>query len=266
MTLTNDGQSGVSNDLSRGPGGVTAAPPHIVLVDDDDRFREALCLSLIDEGCEVTSFSGDARALEHFAAGGRADVVLLDWRKSGANGLEVLRGLRQSGTTMPVIFLTVLSGDIEEEAALQSDAADFIDKLRRLPLLVKRHRSIVEGTRSAPEMVERRVGDVVRLGRLELRFDTSRASWAGRRIDLTLTEFKIVALLALGAGHDVSYREIYDLVRRKNVATEYGDAGSRDCVRTFIKRIRKKFRDVDPEFEPIHNYARFGYRWLSPHA
>jgi two-component system response regulator ChvI len=264
MTLTKDGQSGVSNDLAAGAVGMTVVAPHVVLVDDDDRFRESLCLGLIDEGCEVTSFSGDARALEHFAAGGRADVVLLDWRKSGVNGLEVVRGLRESGPATPVIFLTVLSGDIDEEAALPSGAVDFIDKLRRLPLLVKRHRSIVESARSAPPIAERRAGDVFHLGRLELRFDINRASWAGRRIALTLTEFKIVALLAVGAGHDVPYREIYELVRRKNFGAEYGDAGSRDCVRTFIKRIRKKLREVDPEFGHIYNYAGFGYRWLPP--
>src|SRR6476469_7510070 len=66
-------------------------PPHIVLVDDDDLFRESLGLNLIDEGYEVTSFSGGAAALDHFASGGHADVILLDWRMPGMNGLEVLR-------------------------------------------------------------------------------------------------------------------------------------------------------------------------------
>src|SRR5205085_9771547 len=96
---------------------------------------------------------------------------------------------------------------------------------------------------------------------LELRFDINRASWAGTPIDLTLTEFKIVALLALRTGEDVSYREIYDLVHGKNFAAGYGDEGYRPNVRTFIKRIRKKFHAVDPDWEPIQNYAGFGYRW-----
>jgi two-component system response regulator ChvI len=76
----------------------------IVLVDDDDSFRESLGLNLLDEGFDVVSFSGGAAALEHFAGGGEADVILLDWRMPRINGLEVLRRLRRGGTTTPVIF------------------------------------------------------------------------------------------------------------------------------------------------------------------
>lgn len=238
--------------------------PHIVLVDDDDLFRESLGLNLIDEGYLVTSFSSGAPALDFFASGAQADVVLLDWRMPEMNGLEVLRSMRRSGTTTPVIFLTVLSDDIYEEAALEGGAVDFIDKSRRLSILVKRLSLITEGTRPPVDPDGRRnMGDVLHLERLELRFDINRASWGGQALDLTLTEFKIVALLALRTGEDVSYREIYDLVHGKDFIAGYGVEGYRANVRTFIKRIRKKFRDVDPEFEHIHNYAGFGYRWLA---
>ncbi len=239
-------------------------PPHIILVDDDDLFRESLGLNLIDEGYVVTSFSGGGAALDFFAAGGNCDVVLLDWRMPGMNGLEVLRSLRRAGTTTPVIFLTVLSDDIYEEAALEGGAVDFIDKSRRLSILVKRLRLITEGTRPQADLDgKRNVGDVMHLDQLELRFDINRASWAGQALDLTLTEFKIVALLALRTGEDVSYREIYDLVHGKNFIAGYGTEGFRANVRTFIKRIRKKFRDTDTEFDHIHNYAGFGYRWVA---
>jgi two-component system, OmpR family, response regulator ChvI len=234
----------------------------IVLVDDDDLFRELLRFKLIDEGFEVTSFSSGADALEHFAAGGSADVVLLDWRMPGMSGLEVLRSLRRSGNMTPVIFFTVLSEDIYEEAALEGGAVDFIDKSRRLSILVKRLRLIAEGARSVSESEGRQSGNILHLGRLDLRLDINRASWNGPPIDLTLTEFKIVALLALRAGEDVSYREIYDVVHSKGFAAGYGSEGYRANVRTFIKRIRQKFHDVDPEFEPIHNDAGFGYRWV----
>src|SRR6185437_4073247 len=76
----------------------------IAILDDDDLFRESLGLNLIDEGYEVASFAGGPPALAHFAAGGHADVILLDWRMPGMNGLEVLRALRRSGNTTPVIF------------------------------------------------------------------------------------------------------------------------------------------------------------------
>ena len=238
--------------------------PHVVLTDDDELFRESLGLNLADEGYEVTSFSNGHETLSYLQEGGEADVLLLDWRMPELTGIDVLRRLRRAGIAIPVIFLTALSDDIYEQAALEGGAVDFIDKSRRLSILVKRLRLITEGTRpQADPEGKRNVGDVMHLDQLELRFDINRASWAGKALDLTLTEFKIVALLALRTGEDVSYREIYDLVHGKNFIAGYGTEGFRANVRTFIKRIRKKFRDTDSEFDHIHNYAGFGYRWVA---
>jgi two-component system response regulator ChvI len=232
----------------------------VVIIDDDDLFREALGLNLIDEGYEVTSFSSIG-ALEFFGAGGTADVVLLDWRSPGIKGTDVLHSLRRAANATPMIFLTVLGEDACEEPVLEGHAADFIDDLRRLSILVQRRRLIAEGARPVPPPEGRQPGGALHLGRLELRFDINRASWAGMPIDLTLTEFKILALLARRTGEDVSYREIYDLVHGRNFAAGYGDEGYRPNVRTFIKRIRKKLRTVDPDYEHIQNYAGFGYRY-----
>ena len=235
--------------------------PHLLIVDDDDLFRESLGLNLVDEGYEVTSFANGQDALSYLDRGS-ADVMLLDWRLPDASGIDVLRRMRSVGITIPVIFLTVLSDDIYEEAALEGGAVDFIDKARRLPILLKRLQLIAEGGRSAhePESAE---AASLHLGRLMLRFDTNRALWAGRAADLTLTEFRIVRLLAEKAGQDVGYREIYDLVHGKDFIAGNGSEGYRANVRTFIKRIRKKFRDVDPGFDHIENYASFGYRWIA---
>src|SRR5215831_2943341 len=93
--------------------------PHLLLVDDDDLFRESLGLNLIDEGYEVTSFANGGDALAYLHRGGLADVMLLDWRMPNRTGLYVLRRMRGAGSTIPVIFLTVLSDDIYEEAALE---------------------------------------------------------------------------------------------------------------------------------------------------
>src|SRR6516165_2627896 len=180
--------------------------PHLLLVDDDDLFRESLGLNLIDEGYSVTSFDNGREALAFLEGGGTADVVLLDWRMPQLTGIDVLRCIRRSGFAIPVIFLTVLSDDIYEEAALTGGAVDFIDKSRRLPILIRRLQLIAEGVRPAAEPVLEPAASApapLRVGRLELRFDTSRALWAGRPVDLTLTEFKILALLAERAGQDV---------------------------------------------------------------
>src|SRR5438874_8755946 len=169
MILSNADQNDAFSSLSTNAvrDRAAAARPHIILVDDDDLFRESLGLNLIDEGYAVTSFSAGAPALDFFGSGAHADVVLLDWRMPGMNGLEVLRSLRRAGVTTPVIFLTVLSDDIYEEAALEGGAVDFIDKSRRLSILVKRLHLITEGTRPVAEGdTKRPTGEVIHLGRL----------------------------------------------------------------------------------------------------
>jgi two-component system, OmpR family, response regulator ChvI len=256
MTVITRTASGLQATTSVGGGTV-----RIAIVDDDELLREMLRLKAILEGYHVTSFSSGSAAVEHFDAGGSADVVVLDWRMPEMNGLEVLRRLRRAGNSTPVIFFTVLSDDIYQEAALDNGAVDFIDKSRGLSILMKRLRLIAEGARPIPRGDGPQARDVLHLGRLELRFDTHRATWAGTPIDLTLTEFKIVAVLALRTGEDVSYREIYDVVRSKGFAAGYGDEGHRPNVRIFIKRIRMKFHGVDLQFRHIHNCAGFGYRW-----
>ena len=242
----------------------SSEPRHIsvLLVDDDDLYRDALHLHLSDAGLEVASFGAGRAGLDHLDAGNSADVILLDWRMPEMNGLEVLRELRERSIATPVIFLTALSDETHEEAALAGGAVDFIDKSRRIAILLKRIELIAEAQKPLPEPGQVRAAQF-RMGELELRFDINRAFWRGRVIELTLTEFRMVSRLAMKPGEDVSYRELYDLVHGKDFVAGYGSDGYRTNVRTFIKRIRRKFREIDGTFDCIENYARFGYRWTS---
>jgi two-component system response regulator ChvI len=104
-------------------------------------------------------------------------------------------------------------------------------------------------------------GETVTHGPLHLNLEACRALWRGTRLDLTLTEFRIVHLMATKAGCEVTYREIYDLARGAGFIAGYGTAGYRSNVRAFIKRIRQKFKSIDADFDRIENYPGFGYRW-----
>ena len=234
----------------------------VVIVDDDDLFRESLGLNLAEEGFEVIDFDSGETALEYLMDGQSADAVLLDWRMPGLDGLGVLRFLREAEIETPVIFLTVLSDEIYEEAALRWGAVDFIDKSRRLPIIVQRLKLITEGAKTPGAGGEvRQSAPTLSDGHLELRLDIKRAFWKDGQVDLTVTEFAIVRLMIDRRGADVSYRQIYDLVRGKDFVAGYGPDGYRANVRSFIKRIRKKFREIDREFDCIQNYPGFGYRW-----
>ena len=235
----------------------------VVLVDDDDLFRESLRLNLLDHDFQVTEFDDGQGALEFFSGGGRADVVLLDWRMPCVDGLTVLKTMRAGGLDFPTIFLTVLDNEIYEEAALAGGAVDFVEKSRGFSILLRRIALITEGSKAAGGADD--TSDY-NLGDLKLRRDSNRAYWKERVVELTLTEFRIVALLAVDAGRDVTYREIYDLAHGKGFVAGSGMEGYRVNVRTFIKRIRQKFKDVDEQFDSIENYPGFGYRWRGADA
>lgn len=233
----------------------------VVLVDDDDLFRESLGRNLADAGYQVRDFARGAQALDHLlAVPEQPGLVILDWRMPEMNGIEVLKRIRAANLDVPAIFLTALTDQIYEEAALATGAVDFVEKSRSFSILQKRIGLILEGAK-ARGAANSNESDTVSVGQLQLRLRTSRATWKEQPVELTLTEFKIVALLVEKAGEDVPYRAIYDLVHGAGFLAGAGPEGFRANVRTFVKRIRQKFRDADPDFDMIGNYAGFGYRW-----
>ena len=234
----------------------------ILVVDDDDLFRESLQQNLIDAGFGAATFADGTAVLEFLADGNGADLVLLDWRMPGMTGIEVLRRLRDEGRDLPVIFLTALSDQVYEEAALIGGAVDFVEKSRSFTILRRRIDLILDGPkRHGDGDAEVSREEPLSLGPITLRPDIGRAYWDAAEVNLTLTEFTIVHYLVSRVGKDVRYREIYDLVRGEGFVAGIGEDGYRANVRAFIKRIRHKFREVDAGFDRIENYPGFGYRW-----
>jgi two-component system response regulator ChvI len=241
------------------------APPsrgHILIVDDDALFRESVSTNLVEAGFSADTFT-DGGSVLHYLTEESANIILLDWKMPGMTGIEVLQRLRMNGVTIPVIFLTVLSDQIFEEAGLVGGAVDFVEKARSFSILLRRIELILSGnkisrqTSGLPDS-----NDFRRRGLLSLRHDCRRALWRSIPVELTLTEFDIVSTLSDQPGADVSYRKLYDIVHGEGFAAGDGEIGYRTNVRAFIKRIRQKFRDVDPAFSQIKNYPGFGYRWL----
>src|SRR5262252_10747162 len=117
----------------------------ILIVDDDGMFRESLVQNLSDAGYVTIGFGDGPAALTHLNAGEAPDVILLDWKMPGMTGIEVLRELRKQKIEIPVVFLTVLSDQIYEEAGLLGGAVDFIEKSRSFSILFRRIELILKG-------------------------------------------------------------------------------------------------------------------------
>lgn len=246
----------LSSDGSH-PEAVASVRLVVAVVDDDALFREALRLNLEDVGHVVREFPDGTTVLADMQALDGVDLILLDWRMPGMNGIDVLRAVRAHGVNVPVIFLTVLTDEAYEEAALSGGAVDFIDKSRSFAILHRRMEVIARGVKrpdpDAPTSIER--------GPLLLRLATKRAEWRGTVVELTVREFEIVAALAMRAGEDLSFRQIYDAVHGHGFLAGDGDDGLRATVRAIIKRLRTKFKTLDPAFDSIETFPGFGYRW-----
>ena len=232
----------------------------ILIVDDDDLFRESLITNFLNAGFSTLAFAEGTSALRHLRDVGAPDIILLDWKMPGMTGIELLAALRKENVTTPVVFLTVLGDQIYEEAGLHGGATDFIEKSRGFPIILRRVDLILSGYKGIGSPPVQRPTVFVHRD-LELHRDSKQALWKGKAVGLTATEFMIADYLASRAGHDVRYRELYDVVRGEGFIAGSGEAGYRVNVRTFIKRIRQKFLAVDPEFAQIENYLGFGYRW-----
>ena len=224
--------------------------PDIVLVDDDDHYREALSADLADRGFTVSCFADGPSFLEAMSNGIEAQVALLDWVLPEMSGFELLGALRERGIGLPVIFLTGYAMVERELQALDRGAVDFVDKARGAEVLAHRLRVIIEGQRALP------VGttpETERHGDLTLHPSTARALWRQRDVGLTITEYKIVVRLVSHKGEPQTYRALYDTAHYAGFVAGSGEHGYYTNVRSLMKRIRRKFLAVDSGFSEIRN-------------
>ena len=236
---------------------------NVMVVDDDELFLESVSTNLTGAGYRTSTFPCGTEAIRYLSDRPDTDLLLLDWKMPDITGIEVMQRLRAEQIGIPIIFLTVLSEQIYEEAGLLGGAVDFVEKSRSFSILQRRIELILGGNKHSWQMQE--PADAATASQhdgLVLRYDSRRALWRNASVDLTLTEFNIVAHLIQNGARDVSYREIYDVVHGEGFMAGDGEIGFRTNVRAFIKRIRQKFRDVDSGFSQIKNYPGFGYRWL----
>jgi two-component system response regulator ChvI len=239
----------------------------VVLVDDDDLYREALSADLADRGFAVSGFADAPSFLAAMNTGIAPQVALLDWALPEMSGFELMGALRQRGIGLPVVFLTGYSFVERELRALGHGAVDFVDKARGTEVLARRLRVIIEAQRAQRVLVPGAGAatlEAERHGELSLHAATARALWRQLDVGLTITEYKLVVLLVAHKGQPQTYRALYDAAHYAGFVAGSGEQGYHTNVRSLVKRIRRKFLAIDAGFAEIENVAQVGYLWRDP--
>ena len=226
----------------------------IALVDDDRNILTSVSMTLEAEGFEVRTYSDGDSALRGLSAR-PADLAILDIKMPRMDGMELLGRLRRQ-SKMPVIFLTSKEDEVDEILGLRMGADDYIKKpfsqrllIERIRTLLRRHGNYFkehEATASEPPIVR---------GDLRLDLDRFSCTWQKMGVDLTVTEFLILKVLAQHPGHVKSREQLMDAAYGESI---YVDDRTID---SHIKRLRKKFRTADPDFGAIETLYGIGYRF-----
>lgn len=223
----------------------------IAIVEDEPAIRENYAAVLRRQGYEVNTYANRQDALQAFRIR-LPELVLLDigLEDEVEGGFDLCRELRTFSLYLPIIFLTARDSEFDTVSGLRLGADDYLNKDISMPHLLARIAALfrrVEALRTPP--LEE---SVIERGSLLIDSHRLTVTWSGVVVDLTLTEFWIVRALARYPGH-VKNRE--QLMHEASVQVDDS------TITSHIKRIRRKFATIDPQFSAIETVYGMGYRW-----
>jgi two-component system, OmpR family, response regulator ChvI len=227
---------------------------NITLVDDDENIVASVSLALESHGHKVRAYHDGLAGLTALESD-PPDLAILDVKMPRMDGMEVLRRLRQT-TDLPVIILTSKDEEIDEILGFNLGADDYIHKPFSQRLLIERVKAVLR--RASPESADTPAATsarAIRRGKLTLDPERHDCLWDGRPVKLTVTEFLLLQALAQRPGFVKSRDNLMDAAYEDQV---YVDDRTID---SHVKRMRKKFRQVDPEFDAIETLYGVGYRY-----
>jgi two-component system response regulator ChvI len=225
---------------------------NITLVDDDENIVASVSLALENHGHTVNAFHDGVTGLASLESD-PPDLAILDVKMPRMDGMEVLRRLRQT-SDMPVIILTSKDEEIDEILGFNLGADDYMHKPFSQRLLIERVKAVL-GMMTAGQASAMAASKPLKRGKLTLDPARHDCLWDGRPVKLTVTEFLLLQSLAQRPGFVKSRDNLMDAAYDDQV---YVDDRTID---SHVKRMRKKFRVIDPEFDAIETLYGVGYRY-----
>jgi two-component system response regulator ChvI len=227
----------------------------VAVVDDEDNIRETVGFALRRDGYPVELYAHGAEAWRVFQQK-LPGLVILDILMPEMDGLELCRRIRAISESIPIIFLTSRDEELDRVLGLELGADDYLCKpfsmrelLARVKVLFRRAALDQSAPRAAGAAEPQRIGD------LELDLQRYTVKWKGQPLMLTVTEFMMLHALIRFPGH----------VKTRKALHQDGyphDAYVSDrTIDSHIKRVRRKFEEVDPAFDRVETVYGLGYRW-----
>jgi len=227
----------------------------ITLIDDDENIVESVKLALESHGHTVRAYHDGASGLAALE-NEPPDLVVLDVKMPRMDGMEVLRRIRQT-SNLPIIMLTSKDEEIDEILGFNLGADDYMTKPFSQRLLLERIKAILRraGIEQGDPVDADASAKALKRGKLSMDPARHESTWDGKPVRLTVTEFLLLQALAQRPGFVKSRDNLMDAAYDDQV---YVDDRTID---SHIKRMRKKFRVVDPEFDAIETLYGVGYRY-----
>ncbi len=236
-------------------GGMTIAEPEarLLIVEDEPNIRELLATSLQFAGFEVVT-AGDGHEAITAAAHHDPDLVVLDVMLPDMDGFEVTRKLRERGKRAPIVFVTARDSVDDKIKGLTVGGDDYVTKPFSLEEVIARIRAVLRRTKGEIDD-----SAMLRFEDLELDEDSHDVRRAGRPIETSPTEFKLLRYLMLNPNRVLSKAQILDHV------WDYDFRGESGIVESYISYLRRK---IDTEGLPplIHTKRGVGYVLRKPPA
>lgn len=225
----------------------------VAIIDDEENIRETISYSLKQEGFIPLTFSDGQIAWDSIQKK-LPDIIILDIIMPRMDGLELCRRIRSVSETVPLIFLTSKDEEIDKIIGLQMGGDDYLCKpfsmkelITRIKVIFRRINLIKENTINKNDFLE--VG--------ELNMDLLRyiATWKENRVHLTITEFMLLLSLVRYPGHVKTREQLMQEAYSENIFV------SDRTIDSHIKRLRKKFTEIDAAFDCIETVYGLGYRF-----
>ncbi|MDX1582251.1 MAG: response regulator transcription factor [Thermoanaerobaculia bacterium] len=226
----------------------------VAIVDDEENIRDTVAFALEREGCQVETFADGEEAWSRFQRT-LPDLAILDILMPRMDGLELCRRLRSESEALPIIFLTSRDEEFDRVLGLELGADDYLCKPFSMRELVARVKVLFRRLSLQQEPESEGAERPLVVGPLELDLQRYLVRWRGKSVDLTVTEIRVLEALVRHPEHVKSRRQLTD------EAYPFDTYVSERTIDSHVKRIRRKFEKVDPDFDSIESIYGAGYRY-----